>query len=91
MFSIALAAAVETSFGFQTLSSRKFRAGAALNAETKSQAGDPIRFSSVDMEHAEDCAEHFGKCSTKELKQIKEGELQYTMSMSPAKCIFLFF
>jgi len=32
---------------------------------------DPV--SKIDMEHAHDCADHFGKCRIEELEDMKQG------------------
>jgi hypothetical protein len=74
---LLVAATFESSLAFSVLPKSKSvtlkstKAGDIINAG----AGDPFRLVDVDMEHAQDCVDHFGKCSVKELKDIKEGEL----------------
>lgn len=45
-------------------------------------ASSTFRDIDIDMDRVKDCAEHFGKCSMKELKQLKGGKRQAT-SMLP--------
>ena len=81
VFLLFAATTVQTTSGFSSFpkATKSRRMTTELKSET---AGDPFRLVDVDMEHAKDCADHFGMCSTKELKQIKEGELFHFFLLS---------
>lgn len=36
----------------------------------------------IDMEHAHDCADHFGKCSIEDLESIRSGKKTYSVVMN---------
>jgi hypothetical protein len=69
------AATIESSLAFSTLP--RSTKGTLLQSTKGGDmmypagAGDPFRLVDVDMEHAQDCADHFGKFSVQELKEVK--------------------
>ena len=73
---LLLAATLESCVSFTVF--HKSASSTALQSKESDlaqSAADPFHLVNLDIEHAQDCADHFGKCSVAELQEIKEGEL----------------
>lgn len=76
-----LVATLAPSFGFHVVAPQKSRAVSTtlVHAESSSEmnlsTGEPFQNTDVDMDRARECAEHFGRCSTKEMRKLRDGKI----------------
>jgi hypothetical protein len=74
---VLLAATLSPAFGFH-VAPQKTRAVSTVvheSSEMSLSTGEPFQNADLDYERARECAEHFGKCSTKEIRKLRDGKI----------------
>jgi hypothetical protein len=74
---VLVLATVAPSFGFHVAPPQKTRVSTLVlkSSEMNLSAGEPFKNEDVDFERARECADHFGKCSTKEIRKLRDGKI----------------
>lgn len=78
IFVLVAATVVAPSFGFHIAPQKTARVSTHVlheSSEMNLSTNEPFQETDLDFERARDCADHFGKCSTKEMRKLRDGKI----------------